>query len=173
MPCKSSNDIYKMDPLKNSFFQSKKKEIEVHLHPYLMIGDREQDYFYTGDEKIDNIATKIIKDRIRKDYTYVKSILSYEYDIKKYRYDDKKNEIILTITQKSKSKRNYFNKEDLENIIDIVDPYNTGPDTWMEGNIVILSYDDLKSYGMSKKNYEKYIDQNIIELSVVVSSFCY
>lgn len=109
--------------------------LEVKLEPFLI-----------NDDYLDGISTftpkydRLIKQRIADDYTHVKGIFTYYYKVVDYVWKDPY--IIVTLQPKS-GKR--FAKNELIKIRDeIVDPDNVGPDTWMEGDITILSEDEAR-----------------------------
>jgi hypothetical protein len=127
----------------------------VKLHPFLIQdGNDFQDNISTGSKKYDDL----IKNRIAADYTNIKSIFSYYYDVIGYKFD---GIYVYVLLAPKKGKR--FGINELEKISkEVVDPYDVGPDTWMEGDITILSQDEA-----SKTKLFKGTDSSI-ELGVEV-----
>lgn len=129
---------YKYQKYKSKYLAQKHKntqKVRVELRPFFVYDGNEYDTtIYLGHAELD----KLVKQRIKNDYTNIKSILDYEYKVNNYKFDG--NKIFLDLSKK----KGAFTEKDFENIQDTVDPYNTGPDTWMEGNIVILTESETK-----------------------------
>jgi len=127
----------------------------VRYYPFLIIdGNDFLSDVWTGNKKLD----EYIDEEMSKDSTNVKGILKY-IDIaddtlkatNDFWYD--KPYFYHVIERKDKGE---FTKENLDNIRENVDPYNTGPDTWMEGDINIWSSNDLQEI-LGDKGKEKFI----------------
>ena len=113
----------------------------LELEPFLIIDGNNFTYtISTGNAKVDSL----IKTRIARDHTGVSGIIWGNYQVVRHYYDRKTNTIKLTI----KKKKGKWNVGDIKIINgEQVDPHNVGPDTWMEGNIGILSEKEAKGLG--------------------------
>ena len=125
----------------------------VELEPFFIVDGN--DFIFdisTGNTKTD----QLVKSRIKKDYTRVKSILYDPYKTVTYNYDPKTN----IITLKVKCIKGKWTISDAKKMNDDqIDPYDTGPDTWMEGDIQILSKKELVG--------TKYAGKDGVELGVI------
>lgn len=125
----------------------------VELEPFFIIDGN--DFIFdisTGNAKTD----QLVKSRIKKDHTRVKSILYDPYKTVSYNYNPKTN----TITLKVKRIKGKWTISDAKKMNDDqIDPYDVGPDTWMEGDIQILSKKELVG--------TKYAGKDGVELGVI------
>jgi len=129
------------------------QEAIVELEPFFIVDSN--DFIFditTGNSKID----KLVKDRLKRDHTNVKTIIWDPFKVTLYSYDPKRN----IITLKVKKNKGKWSMDDAKTINEnYIDPYNIGPDTWMEGNIVILNKNEVKG--------TKYAKEDGIELGVI------
>ena len=102
---------------------------KIYLLPYLNDGHATGKSITTGNAKKD----ALVKQRLLKDYTHVRDVFGEDLNTRGYHFDGK--HIIIDI-EDSRSKK------EIEKIID--DIIEMGPDTWMEGDIVILDEDEAK-----------------------------
>lgn len=109
--------------------KSPKKSVKkIYLLPYLNDGHSEEKSITTGNAKKD----ALVKQRLLKDYTHVRDIFE-ELDTLGYHFDGK--HIIIDIKDDRPKKEI---ESEVKEIIEL------GPDTWMEGNIIILDEDEVK-----------------------------
>ncbi len=133
----------------------------VELEPFFIVDGN--DFIFdisTGNTKTD----QLVKSRIKKDYTRVKSILFDPYKTVVYNYNPSTNIITLKV-KRIKGKWTISDAKKMND--DQIDPYDTGPDTWMddrrspgrEGDIQILSKKELVG--------TKYAGKDGVELGVI------
>jgi len=122
----------------------------VTLAPSLIFCGNDYRAVWTGVKRLDALVEK----RLQQDYDGIKNILCWG-DCKAidYKYDG--DLIYVTLRKKSG-----FTKEDEDDMIDMVN--ENGPDTWMEGDIGIIRYEEAK-----KANYN---NGNEVELGVDIVS---
>lgn len=121
-PKKPKSPAKKKSPKKSS------KSKKIYLLPYLNTG-------YVGKTLSTGNAKKdtLVKQRLLKDYTHVRDVFGEDLNTRGYHFDGK--HIIIDI-EDSRSKKAI--EHEVKQIIEM------GPDTWMEGDIVILDEDEAK-----------------------------
>jgi len=134
-------------------------QLVVCLKPFLIIdGNKFQSGISTGTKKYDDL----IKHRISEDYTKIKDIFRETYNVLKYGFDG--TYVYILLTKKNGKK---FIPNELDKIAkEIVDPYDVGPDTWMESDIAILNEKEAQ-----QTKYYKNKSLSSIELGVVVDGY--
>lgn len=122
----------------------------ITLAPSLIFDGNDYRAVWTGVKKLDALVEK----RLEQDYVGIKNILCWrDCEPIDYKYDG--DMIYVTLRKKSG-----FTKEDEDDMIDMVN--ENGPDTWMEGDIGIIRYEEAK-----KANYN---EGNEVELGVDIVS---
>lgn len=103
----------------------------VYLRPYLEDGSMDGDDYgiKTGNAKVD----KLVVDRLKKDYTHIKDIFSYDTKVLNYEFNGEFVVVDLAPMGTPKQTENKINE-----IFDL------GPDTWMEGDLRILKGNEIK-----------------------------
>ena len=130
--------------------------IVVILTPFLIYDDNEyQDHHHLNIKELD----MLIDQRISADKTNIKDIFNYgDYKSTDYYYDGEN--VYVTVKRIDNKPITDHDKEYIKN--DIVNPYDVGPDTWMEGNIYILNGNDFKKYDDTL--YQKYPYLSLIHI---------
>jgi hypothetical protein len=148
----------KINEFKKQFvsFVSKIDAFHIILEPYLekIVNDRYVKYNFKNNRNL----SKLFISRIEKDY---KKIISNIFNIKKYKYnyDKLKNHVIISFKPSESDFKNVFQDYKFKfkkeyNMNDIIGLYNnyfsdlveSGPDTWLAGNIMYISKNEVDEY---------------------------
>ena len=125
----------------------------VKLKPFLIYESNDFQNMYTRNKEID----KILENRLKNDYIKVAKDIFFQYKVIDYNYIRNDNIIKITISHEYP-----LNKKEIKEYID-----EAGPDTWMEGNIIILDVDEARK----TPYYKNKISVNPIELGLRVVDF--
>lgn len=144
---------------KNMEIVQPKSEIHIYLKPRLI--DCNNCFgVSTKNKKFDQLILK----RINEDHTSVSHIFDYVdgiTGIKSYSYDIKKNLIhLVLLTQASKNEFSNIKQA-------LIDEIENGADTWMEGDISILTEEDAQKMNIPwpyEKDYSIELDLDIVKI---------
>lgn len=125
------------------------------LRPSLLI-DGDEYPLATGHKKID----QLLEMRLRADATNVRGILEYSlYKVHDIHFQFQ--QFILTISREDGKSLNHEDGRHID--LDIIDPDDAGPDTWMECDITILSDEDDLPSDLAGKSIELIVRVEALE----------